>query len=585
MIAKSLLALIRPKFLLVRRTDGSDQFLFNYRKVWLISFILLTVVCTVPVTFFLIVNSRLSHEAIQNENHLRTLRLTSNSRRTITYFLEERMDALKYIIQEEDFFNLSSDTGLSYILGNLKMGFGGFVDLGLIDNTGIQTSYTGPFNLQGKNYSRHEWFINCVERGSYISEVFLGYRQIPHLIIAAKSPVINGEFYILRATLDIKKFISIITSTEMVRKSDAFICNREGLLQTPSRYYGEILDKIDLPIPPFSSSSQVFQARDPDGDPVLIGYAYIENSPYIFMVVKKNREIMKGWYSLQKEMIWFFSISIVIVLFVILCISTFMVNKIYDADQSRLKAMERLEGSSRLISIGRLAAGVAHEINNPLSVINENAGLIKDMFMLKKEYQEDERLLELIDDVTESVTRCGEITKQLLGFARQFRPSIQAVNLKNTINATLSFFRKEAQYRNISITVDIPEDLPIIHSDYGSLQQVFFNLINNAFQAVSKDGAIEITASARKQKTVAVNISDTGCGISAEDQKKIFEPFFTTKSTEGGTGLGLSIIYGILQKLNGDISVRSKRGKGTTFTVILPIQFEGDIDGENTTCG
>ncbi|MDY6822924.1 MAG: ATP-binding protein [Thermodesulfobacteriota bacterium] len=582
MIAKNLLALIRPKFLMVKRSDASDRFLFNYRKVWFISFILLTVVCTVPVTFFLIVNSRLSHEAIQNENHLRTLRLTSNSRRTIRYFLEERMDALKYIVQKEDYSNLQSNKGLTYILGNLKMGFGGFVDLGVIKSSGHQISYTGPFNLQGKNYSNHEWFINCEERGSYISEVFLGYRQLPHLIIAVKSPMKDGDFYILRATLDMKKFIGIITSTEMIQKSDAFIINREGLLQTPSRYYGDILDKVALPIPPYSSTSQVFKAKDPQGNPVLIGYAYIENSPYIFMVVKKSKEIMKGWYSLQKEMIWFFTVSIMVVLFVILCISTFMVNKIYDADQSRLKAMERLEGSSRLISIGRLAAGVAHEINNPLSVINENAGLIKDMFTLKKGYKEDQRLMELIDDVMESVTRCGEITKQLLGFARHFKPSIQAINLKSTINQTLSFFRKEAQYRDITINMNMPDNLPIIHSDYGSLQQVFFNLINNAFQAVNKDGTIEITASTKKQKYVAVCISDTGCGISHEDQKKIFEPFFTTKSTEGGTGLGLSIIYGILQKLNGDISVRSKIGKGTTFTVILPIQFEGEIQSENT---
>ncbi len=584
MIGNGLKTLIQPKFWKAKRSDGVGRYLFNYKKVWIISFMLLLVACTAPVTFFLIVNSRLSHEAIQNENYLRALRVTSNARRTITFFLEERMDALKYIIQKEDYLSLQNEVALSDILGNLKMGFGGFVDLGLIKSNGIQSSYAGPFDLQGKDYSGQEWFLNCVGRGSYISEVFMGYRQFPHLIIAVKSSLKNGDFYIIRATLDIKKIINIISSLELIQKSDAFVCNRDGQLQTPSRYYGDILEKINLPIPEYSASSRVLEARGPDGNPLLIGYAYIENSPYILMVVKSSREIMKGWYSLQKEMIWFFGISIIIVLFLILGISTFLVNRIYDADQSRLKAMERLEGSSRLISIGRLAAGVAHEINNPLSVINENAGLIKDMFALKDEYKKDERLLELIDDVMESVTRCGAITRQLLGFARQFKPSIQEINLKTTIEETLTFFHKEAEYRNITINLDIPEDLPVIHSDHGSLQQVFFNLINNAFQAVSKDGSIEITAATRKQNSVAVDISDTGCGISPEDQKKIFEPFFTTKSMEGGTGLGLSIIYGILQKLNGDISVHSQVGQGTTFRVVLPIHFKGDIQSENPAC-
>ncbi|MFP4446423.1 MAG: sensor histidine kinase, partial [Desulfosudaceae bacterium] len=311
---------------------------------------------------------------------------------------------------------------------------------------------------------------------------------------------------------------------------------------------------------------------------------YIENSPYILMVVKRSREVMKGWYDLQKEMIWFYLISVAAIFLVILCIVTFMVNKIYDADQTRLKAMERLEGSSRLISIGRLAAGVAHEINNPLAVINENAGLIKDMFLLKKEYQEDPRLLELIDDVLESVSRCGEITKQLLGFARHFKPSIHAVDLRKTIGQVLSFFKKEASYRGIAVNLNMAEDLPTIYSDSGSLQQVFFNLINNAFQAIGdkEAGNIGIFAEKMDEEHVAVKIKDNGCGISEEGQKRIFEPFFTTKSMNGGTGLGLSIIYGILQKLGGDIKVHSKVDKGTTFTVILPINPKGEIQSESS---
>jgi len=584
LISRTFLALFWPKFLRPRRSRTASTYLFNYKKVWLISFFLVIVFCLLPLTIFLMVNSRLSHRAIENESHLHTLRLTSNARRTITYFFEERQDALRYIIQKEKYQTLTNQENLSYILGNLKMGFGGFLDLGVIKSNGVQVSYAGPFDLTGKQYSDQEWFINCVERGSYLSDVFLGYRQVPHMIVAIKSPVQNGNFYILRATLDIQRVIQMFSSLELIQKSDAFICNREGRLQTPSKYYGDVLEKMNLPVPPYADHSRVYEATDAAGKPILIGYAYIENSPYILMVVKRSREVMKGWYELQKEVIWFYLTSVAAIFLVILCIVTFMVNKIYDADQTRLKAMERLEGSSRLISIGRLAAGVAHEINNPLAVINENAGLIKDMFLLKQEYQDDPRLLELIDDVLESVSRCGEITKQLLGFARHFKPSIHAVNLGKTIGQVLSFFKKEASYRGIAVNVNIAEDLPIIYSDSGSLQQVFFNLINNAFQAIGdkEAGNISIFAEKRDAKQVAVKIKDNGCGISEEGQKRIFEPFFTTKSMNGGTGLGLSIIYGILQKLDGDITVRSKVDKGTTFTVILPINPKGENQSESS---
>ncbi|MFP4040557.1 MAG: ATP-binding protein [Desulfosudaceae bacterium] len=586
MTPRNTLALFLPRFLKPRKSRPANTYLFNYKKVWLISFVLMIIVCLLPLTIFLIVNSRLSHKAIENESHLHTLRLTSNARRTATYFFEERMDALQYIIQNEDYQTLTSQEKLTGILENLKMGFGGFLDLGVITSNGVQVNYAGPFDLTGKQYRDQKWFKNCVEQGFYLSDVFMGYRQEPHMIVAVKSQDGNGDFYILRATLDIQRVIRIFSSLELVKKSDAFICNRQGRLQTPSKYYGDVLDKIDLAVPPYSSQSRVYEATDIDGKPILIGYAYLENSPYILMVIKRSREIMKGWYELQQEMIWFYLVSALTVFIVILCIVTFMVNKIYDADQTRLKAMERLEGSSRLISIGRLAAGVAHEINNPLAVINENAGLIRDMFSLKQEYQDDPRLLELIDDVLESVARCGAITKQLLGFARHFKPSIHPVDLKQTIQQVLSFFKKEASYRGISVNVDIPDDLPTINSDSGSLQQVFFNLITNAFQAINEkeqeQGTITITASLPDEEHVAVKIKDSGCGISEEGQKKIFEPFFTTKSMNGGTGLGLSIIYGILKKLNGDITVRSKVGKGTTFTVILPINLEGEIQSESS---
>ncbi len=572
---KDIVAWFKPKFWRVEISPYNTQILFNYRRFWILSIFLRFVISFAPLVIFLIMNLSLSRTALQNENYLRTLRLTSNARRTITYFLEERLDALKFIIQETEFQRLKDPAGLASILYNLKMGFGGFVDVGLIDDSGIQINYAGPFDLSGKNYRDQKWFKTCYETGASISDVFLGYRKLPHLIAVVKGAERHGSSYMLRATLDITKIIQMVSSLDLSEKSEAFLCNREGLLQTPSKNYGEILKQIHLKIPEYSPHTEVITGKDNAGNSLLIGYAYIEKSPYILMLVKQNQYVMKNWYSLRKEMFWLFWGCTIVMLIAVLCISTFMVNKIYIADQTRLKAMERLESTSRLASIGRLAAGIAHEINNPLAVINENAGLIKDIFTLKKTYKEDEQLMELIDAVLESVERSGEITKELLGFARHFEPKIQPLQLSKVINDVVSFYKKEALYRNIGIHIDIPEDMPLIYSDRGSLQQIFLNLVNNAFPAMSDGCRLDIIANKQNEKYVTISIRDNGCGIPEEEQKKIFDPFFTTKSTDGGTGLGLYITYGLVHKLKGEISVNSKIGEGTTFTVKLPIHLEG----------
>ncbi len=577
------MAHLKPRFWNTSISETQGQILFNYRKFWLFSVTLRSLVSLVPIAILFMFTYMLENKAIKNENYLHTVRLTSNTRRTLTYFLEERRAALKFIIQEEKYENLNNYASLSYILRNLQRGFGGFIDLGLIDESGLQTNYVGPFDLKNKNYSNHKWFVSCAKNGSYLSDVFLGYRKLPHMIIALKRSKQNGSFYILRATLDIKKLIQILSSLELSEKSEAFLCNRQGLLQTPSKYYGELLKRIDLPIPEYSKQSQVMATRDKAGNPILIGYAYIENSPYILMLVKRSKEIMKGWYSLRNEINWVFGISVIATLIIVLGISTFMVNKIFDADQKRLRAMERLESSSRLISVGRLAAGVAHEINNPLAVIGENAGLVEDIFNLKKEYKDDQQIKELITAVLESVERCGEITRQLLGFARHFETKIEPVHINKTISGVLSFFRKEASYRNISINMDIPENFPVIYSDHGSLQQIFLNLINNAFQAMDTGGRLDISATKHAEGYVSISVTDNGYGISEEDQKEIFEPFFTTRDMKGGTGLGLSITFGLVRKLKGEISADSKIGQGSTFTVTLPIRHAGDIKNETFT--
>jgi signal transduction histidine kinase len=285
--------------------------------------------------------------------------------------------------------------------------------------------------------------------------------------------------------------------------------------------------------------------------------------------------MMKVWLDLRSDINWFLAISAGVIAIVIILISTVMVNKIFRADREKAKTMALAEQNCQLASIGQLAAGVAHEINNPLALINETAGYVKDLFLVKKQYRGDAELEEHLDSIIEAVERCGTITRQLLGFARRFDIQTQSVDLGEMVSDVLNFHKKEAEYRNIAIEVSIPDSLPLIETDRGKLQQIILNLVNNSFQAIADGCFLHIRAEMDGPERVRLFIRDNGCGISEASLGKIFEPFFTTKKEGVGTGLGLSITYGLVQKLGGTIAVNSKEGEGTTFVVTLPVNARG----------
>ncbi|MEJ2038465.1 MAG: ATP-binding protein [Desulfosarcinaceae bacterium] len=574
---------IYPEFLHFDYKPNFYQGRMNYRRIWLINISLISFVALMPLIILAILNYHITQEAIHSEAKLRVERLTSNTRRSITYFFRERIDALSFIAREETFNRLDNPDHLSGILKSLKIGFGGFVDIGLIDTAGQQVQYAGPYNLAGKAYADQKWFSACIQNGVVVSDVFLGHRNSPHMVIAVKSPSRKDGFFILRATLDSSHMTHILSSLDISEESDAFISNTEGLLQTASKYNGALLEKIGLPVPSYAEHTRIFETKDKNGQPLLVGYAYIKDSPFILMLSTQPHTPNNTWHIWRSKMGVFLVWAIIFILAIIASVPGYTVNRIVESDKRRLQAMRHMESDNRLSSIGRLAAGVAHEINNPLAIINENAGYIKDLFMIEKKFEANQQIMELIDDVIESVERCGAITKQLLGFARHFEPQIIPLELNKVILQVLSFLKKEAGYRNIKLNIDVTEDLPVINSDQGKLQQIFLNLFNNAFQAMADGGELTVRANLRDKDHITVSVQDNGCGISEENKKQIFEPFFSTKAKTGGTGLGLSITYGMVNELEGEISVQSEPGMGTTFFITLPLTLKGENQNECST--
>jgi signal transduction histidine kinase len=249
--------------------------------------------------------------------------------------------------------------------------------------------------------------------------------------------------------------------------------------------------------------------------------------------------------------------------------STNLVNRIYETDLRRTAMLHEVEYTNKLASIGRLAAGVAHEINNPVAIINEKVGLLEDLLKVADEFPYQEKFLRQSKVIKDSVRRISEITHRLLGFARHLPMKTETIHLEALVREVLGFLGREAEYRNIAINQHIPSDIAPIEADKGQLQQVLLNILNNALAAVNDGGEINIAVAQQGEEKVAISIADNGMGIAGGDLKRIFEPFFSTKGDKG-TGLGLSITYGIVQKLGGHIEVESEPGQGTTFTIILP---------------
>ena len=177
--------------------------------------------------------------------------LISSTKQTLEFFIRERLSALIFLINDKSFEDLSDNKKLVNVLSHLKKSFDGFIDLGLIDSQGNHRSYVGPFELLGKNYKDQAWFQEVTLQGIYVSDVFMGFRKFPHFVIAIKHEKENGDFYVLRATLSTDILNSKIHSLIYWPQSDAFLINSEGRLQTASRFYGSILEKYPLPVPPF----------------------------------------------------------------------------------------------------------------------------------------------------------------------------------------------------------------------------------------------------------------------------------------------------------------------------------------------
>ncbi len=237
--------------------------------------------------------------------------------------------------------------------------------------------------------------------------------------------------------------------------------------------------------------------------------------------------------------------------------------KVQEKTKELEKAMEQLVQNEKLSAIGRLAAGIAHEINNPLTAILINSHLIKEKI------KENSKLTEKLDMIIDETQRCAKIVSGLLEFSRQTPPEKKPVSINEIINKTLILFESVFLANNIKLEITLDKNLPLIMADENKIKQVLTNILLNAIDAMPGGGNLRIRSLSSDNKFIEIDIEDTGIGIPKENLDRIFDPFFTTKKSKG-TGLGLSISYGIVQQHDGTIEVFSEINRGTIVKVKLP---------------
>jgi len=533
--------------------------------------ITMLVIAVIPLATMLIINHFQYKSHLKSEVTRPLYAMANKTRHSFELFLEERLSTIRFISTAYTYAELKDKKNIEKIFVALKKELTGFVDLGLINTSGDLVSYAGPYSLLGKNYKEQRSFQETQIKGHFISNVFMGYRKNPHVAIAVQHLNNDDNSWILRATIDTDHFYNLINSIGLDFQSDAFLVNSDGIMQTDSKYYGSILEKCKLDLSPERQKGQAsreFDVLNVMDENVIIASADFSSADYKLVLVKPYSVVLKSWYALKTELILVFTISLGIIVFTVFKMAGILIDKIRKADEKREHVMAELQHTQKLSSIGRLAAGVAHEINNPLAIINEKAGLLSDLTEITDNLDNKLKFNELTQSIIKSVERCKKITHRLLGFSKRIDIKIEPINVNVIIHEVLEFLEKEAMYRHIDIRLELFEPMKSILSDFGQLQQVFLNLLTNAFAAVEDGGIITITSLNRK-KGVIVKVADNGCGIPETILSNIFDPFFSTKK-EKGTGLGLSITYGIINKLSGQISVESTEGVGTVFTIKLP---------------
>ncbi len=556
----------------------SDTGYYQSLTRWMVlTIILVSITPMILVSGFILNEFRIAYQA-KIYDHLGELVL--KKKQNIDSFLWEKLSDIRYVAASNTFQNLATETFIQAELRNLRREFDTvFEDLGVVNAQGRQIAYAGPFKLEQADYSEAAWFRSAIRAPYYISDVFTGLRAKPHFIVTVTN-MWEGKPWILRATIDFLSFNTLVEKLRIGQTGFAIILNKYGEYQT--KPFFENIEINNKNLYQFMKQAEqtpkgvhIVERQGADGRPKIYVGAFLKDDDWLLVYQQDKDDAFADLHHTQNIAIIIIVISAFGIIVMAVVLSMKMVTRISVSDHEKEIMNQQVIETGKLASIGELASGIAHEINNPVAIMVEEAGWIEDLLVEEdlKQTKNLEEFQRALNQIRMQGKRCKEITHKLLSFARKTDSSVQDVDVNEMIGEVVNLSAQKAKYANVDIVANLAPELPSIPMSYTEGQQVLLNLINNALYALESKpdrGRIEIDTKLEGGRIV-IDVIDNGAGIPPAIISRIFDPFFTSKPVGKGTGLGLSICYGIINKLGGDIDVDSVLDQGTHFRIRIPV--------------
>ena len=542
-----------------------------YRQLWRHTLLRLVLTYVAPMVLLAVFFNLQYHRLADESRRRHAVALAEAGADTLDLFLRERIANLVNVIDDPRLPLPPPDEQLRQTLAKLRRDSDAFADVGYFGPDGRLASYAGPYpSLVGREYRDQEWYVRLLtgDTRHVITDMYLGFRQRQHFTIAVVRHTGDGAV-VLRATLDPERMFTVVT-----RRDDPghrmLLVNVAGAYQMvdppaiADRRPGGIVPPAE---PPLGSASAAA-----DGHDVEYAYCWLDVADWAVIVLAGDGGgAVVSPAGAQTSVAALSLAAVLAVLSTVVIRARSVVRARRRDDRAKAALSDQLLHAARLASVGELAAGVAHEINNPLAIVAEEAGLLRDLLdPAFAETADREELVEHLDAIHEATFRARDITRKLLSFVRKGTVVPACHDLESLLEDIVGgFLERELSASDIRFVRRYAGDLPPVMVDRGQLEQVIVNLVTNAVDAIAGAGEITV-ATGHDGRGVWVAVGDTGCGISREHLERIFMPFFTTKEVGKGTGLGLSVSYGLIRGMGGDILVESTAGVGSTFTLVLP---------------
>ena len=479
----------------------------------------------------------------------------------IDRFLAERLNDLRLLSANLNPVTFTTPEPLESVFHSLLKELPYFTDLGIIDAEGRHLVYAGPYDLISKNYKQAEWFKSVMERGVYVSDVFLGFRKVPHFVIALKRGGKTGP-WILRATVDATYFDRIVSGSGVSGGTDAFLINRHGVFQSKPRTGNRLMSQSEFRgIAPFEG----VKIEKHEGE--FCAMAWLDRAPWLCVVKIDSRTVLKPIHRVRNIGILVFILGSILVVVTVLLTTNYLIT-LLESKRQRIQVLgERFYRTGHLLSLLELFPSLVREMGDILSNIDVAAAWIDEA--AKKEDLREIR--HTMAQIRSEMTRGRKFVERFTSFLKPSFPIASELDVNGLLKEVLEILDRELRFRNIKVRLAYQSQLPSVTSDRTKLGQVILHILLNAMDAIEKDGEIRIETRTEKDG-VMVSVSDNGPGIPEDAVEYIFDAFFTTRT--GHLGLGLTICAEIMEKLGGRISVGSTEGKGACFTILIPFKVQ-----------